>query len=191
MIVPRDEQQQMDHMRFNYESDLLSLHLYCQEQYYKPSRSAGGLTPEQVRAEEDQHNRRLAENEEENKRLAAERAARKAAEKQKLLQNLMDQEQQQKRDQEQKRQEAEQLISREIERSATFITRDNLLSAITDALAHPISYDFAIDKNGNVITDGKIHVQAFSPSATPESSDNSKTMIDGEGIRLTPVRIYQ
>lgn len=190
VTLPRDEQQQMDHLRFNYESDMLSLHFYCRDQYYLPSRSAGGLTPEQVRAEEEQHNRRLAENQEENKRMAADRATRKAAAKEKQLQELMNQEQEQKRDQEQKRQEAEQLVRREIERSATFITKDNLLSAITDALAHPVSYDFAIDKSGNVVTDGKIHVQAFSPSATPETSDNSKSMIDANAIRLTATRVY-
>lgn len=190
VYLPRDEQRQMDHLRFNYESDMISISAYCREQYYLPSREVGGLTPEQVQAEEEQHKRRLEENEEENKRIAAERQKRLADQKLKRQQELVQKEMEHKQQQELKRIEAERLISREIERSATFITKDNLLSAIEDALLHPVTYDFAIDKNGNVITDGKIHVQAFTPSAVPESSLNSATMIDATGLKLTPTKLY-
>lgn len=190
VYLPRDEQQQMDHMRFNYESDLLSIRMYCRTHYYLPTREAGGLTPEQVQAEEEQHQRRLEENEIENKRIAAEREKRLADQRLKRHQELVQQEIDHKQQQEIKRAEAEQLIDREVERSASFITKDNLLSAIQDALQNPISYDFAIDKYGNVVTDGKIHVQAFTPSAVPESSINATTMIDATGFKFKATKLY-
>lgn len=190
VYLPRDEQQQMDHLRFNYDADMLSISSYCREHFYLPSREAGGLTAEQVQAEEEQHKRRLLENENENRRIAAERQKRVTEQKQKLQQELVQQEMEHKRQQEQNRIQAEQVIRSEIERSATFITKENLLSAIEDALLHSVSYDFAIDRNGNVITDGTIHVMAFTPSAVPQSSDNSKTMMDATGSKLATTKLY-
>ena len=191
VYLPRDEQRQVDHWKFNYESDMLSIAAYCREHYYLPSRSAGGLTPEQVAAEEVQHRRRLEENNEENKRIAALREERKAAEKQRIRQDLVKQVEQQKREEELRRIENERLVQQEVLRSSFFITKETLLSAIDDALSHPITYDFAIDKYGNLVTENnKIHVQAFRASDVPDVCENSKTMIDATNVKLKATKIY-
>ena len=188
--LPRDEQQQLDLLRWNFEADLLSIKTYCRKHFYLPSREAGGLTPEQVKAEEEQHLRRLQENARENQRTAAARAQRESRQRQARLEELTQREQLRQKQDEDQRREANELVSREVKRSASFITKENLLSAIEDALRHPVSYDFAIDRSGNVVTDGKIHVQAFTPSALPETLDNASTMVDDVGTRLTATKLY-
>ena len=42
----------------------------------------------------------------------------------------------------------EELVRKEKENAATFITRDNIDKAIEEALANPVDYNFAIDSSG-------------------------------------------
>ncbi|XP_062561496.1 small ribosomal subunit protein mS26-like [Armigeres subalbatus] len=77
-----------------------------------------------------------------DKRLADEREQRKNY----ILEKLVAKEQ---RDQENLEQ-VEQRVRREKELSSSYITRDNIDKAIEMALVQPMSFNFAIDLNGNI-----------------------------------------
>ena len=117
-------------------------------------------------------------------RTRRETVARKEREEQLLKQHLEVQERN-----ESIRRQAEEIAQKEVERSKTFITKEKLLGAIEEALGNPVSYEFAIDKRGNVITDGKIHPYAFTPNDIPDTSEN--VMLDDKGdIKFKANRIY-
>lgn len=104
-------------------------------------------TPEEEAAEweeiqriNDDWNRQVADVR--DKRLAEEREQRRNF----ILERLVAKEQ---REQE-KREQVEARVRLEKELSKTYITRDNIDKAIEMALVQPVSYNFAIDLNGNI-----------------------------------------
>ena len=144
---------------------------------------------EQVQQIEDEHQRLLRENEEENQRVAEDRKQRNIVLKKQQADDLLQKQLEKDDKNEEIRKIAEQMVQKEIERSKTYITRDNLDAVIEEALSTPVSYEFAIDKKGNVLTEGKIHPNAFTPSATPDTSDN--VMLDDKGdLKFKANRIY-
>lgn len=189
VYLPRDEQDQVDHLNFDYQSQVMSISQYCKDNFYLPSRFAGGLSAEQVKAIEEEDERLLRENEEENKRMAAQRSVRETEERKTREEEYLQEQLAVEKKEKEIRMKAEAVIVKEMERCKTFITKERLLEAIEDALANPVSYDFAIDKRGNVYTDGKIHPNAFSPSAVPDNSTN--VMLEDKGdIYLKANRIF-
>ncbi|GBP11683.1 Probable 28S ribosomal protein S26, mitochondrial [Eumeta japonica] len=68
---------------------------------------------------------------------------------------------------------AASLIKKEKELSKTFITADNLDAAIEHAMANPISYNFAIDLQGQHYTESDSTKHSASP-VPPESTNEKK-----------------
>lgn len=189
VYLPREEQDQVDLLNWTYESELLSIRRYCRDMYYLPSRTAGGLTQEEVEAQEAEHIRLLSLNDEENRRVAMEREKRRTQERKELELKYKAEFEKQQQLEATLREQAEKMVQVEVERSKTYITKDNLLDAIEQALANPLHYDFAIDKSGRVVTDGKIHPQAFNAGSVPETSEC--VMLEEKGdIRLKAKKLW-
>ncbi|KAH8270295.1 hypothetical protein KR018_006805 [Drosophila ironensis] len=105
------------------------------------------LTPEQ---EEAEFQRCLDRNAAWNASIAGEREgrlARERAEKAAYVQERLEARQVRE---EERRELAQQRVLREIERSGSFVTRENLDAAIEAALANPVDHNFAIDLAGNL-----------------------------------------
>jgi len=66
---------------------------------------------------------------------------------------------------EERKEQANQRVLLEIERSKTYITRENLDAAIETALANPVDHNYAIDLAGNLYQ-GRSTTQL--PDASPE-----------------------
>lgn len=191
VVYPKDEEEQLEHLHFFYQSELLSIRDYCRDNFYLPSKTAGGLSTEQVQDEEHEHMRLLKENEEENGRVAKLRQERLVKEQKILESDLLKAEEERSQFLKSLHSESEMRLEAEINRSRTYITIDSLDKCIEEALAHPVHYDFAITKDGALVTDGKIHVNALVPTAIPNTSSVSdQGMIEPGTIRLKPRRLF-
>uniref|UniRef100_A0A2M4AVJ2 Small ribosomal subunit protein mS26 n=1 Tax=Anopheles triannulatus TaxID=58253 RepID=A0A2M4AVJ2_9DIPT len=104
-------------------------------------------TPEQEEAEWQEA---LQRNEEWNRQTAAIReerlTAERAARKEHILERLVAKEHRET----EKRDKIEELVRVEKEHSKSFITRENIDQAIELALVQPTSYNFALDRDGNI-----------------------------------------
>lgn len=130
-----------------------------------------GGTKIELKEVQEEHRRLIEENNEENKRMAKLREERLKEERKRedledLKRSLIENEKYQI-----KKEQAIHRILEEKQRYPNYITKDNLRDAIERALDHPTSYEFAIDLNGTLAFDKKLHPYALEPSATPESSD--------------------
>lgn len=191
IVYPKDEEEQIEHLHFQYQSELLSIRDYCRDHFYLPSKSAGGLSTEQVKEEEDEHARLLRENEEENQRVAEMRSQRLVKEKKMFESDVIKFNEERREILASLESEARMAIDAELKRCSTFITKETLNVKIEEALAHPVHYDFAITKDGTIITDGHIHVNALIPTAIPNSSSVIEHgMIEPGEVRLKPRRLY-
>lgn len=120
---------------------------------------------------QEEHRRLIEENNRENERVAKLREKRllkerKAEELEDLKKNLIENEKYQV-----KKERAIQRILEEKKRYPTYITKESLKDAIERAIDHPTSYEFAIDLNGTLAFDRKLHPNALEPSAIPDTSD--------------------
>lgn len=191
IVYPKDEEEQIEHLHFQYQSELLSIRDYCRDHYYLPSKTAGGLSTEQVQEEEEEHARLLRENKEENQRMARMRSERLANEQKMFESDVIKAEDERKDFLALLESEARKTLDAELKRSATYITKETLNAAIEEALAYPVHYDFAITKDGSIVTDGNIHVNALIPTAIPNSSSNVEHgMIEPGNVKLRPRRMY-
>jgi len=172
-VVPRDERDQANHLDWLYNTKSRSIQAYFREKFYVPSLTAGGMSVEQVDDEMNDHIRLLAENDEENKRVASQRKERLTIENELIKNDLLEADLTAKMAAEEKLDEAKAIVDAEVRRSATFITMDTLEKAIEEALQNPVNYEFAIDKKGQIVNDGKVHPYAYNPSAIPETSSNT------------------
>lgn len=190
-VYTEDEEEQIEHLHFQYQSELLSIRDYCRDHFYLPSKTAGGLSAEQVQEEEEEHARLLRENEEENQRVALVRSQRLAKEQKMFESDVLKAEEERKEFLESLESEARRTLDAELIRSKTYITKETLNPAIEEALAHPVHYDFAITKDGSIVTDGHIHVNALVPTAIPNSSSViDHGMIEPGNVKLKPRRLY-
>lgn len=134
---------------------------------------------------QEEHRRLIEENNLENERVARSREQRllkerKAEELEDLKKNLIENEKYQV-----KKEQAIQRILEEKERYPNYITKENLRDAVERAIDHPTSYEFAIDLNGTLVFDRKLHPYALNPSATPDSSD----VIEGYANKQTILQL--
>ena len=195
VVYEKDEKEQMDHLYFHYDSEMESILEYCRVNIYEPTKTSSGINKERLRQDEDEFKQLLADNHEENLRVAKLREERLKGDMQSFETDILNEESKRKTEEDQRRQNAEALINLEVQRSKTFITRDKLEKAIEEAILNPVHYDYSVDKEGNVVTDGKLHDNAFKPSAIPESSSSTaigmKQLSEGQKIKFKTKRLYQ
>lgn len=194
VVYPKDEMEQMNHLYFHYDSEMLSVREYVRDHIYLPAKTSGGLSEDQIRYEEEEHQKLLIENQLENQRVAEMRSERLASDRVKEELDMLDEETERKNQEESLRKEAERQVILEINRSKTFITRENLEKSIQESMLHPVHYDFAIDKDGNIVTDGRLHDYAFKPSAIPETSSHlevgMKQLSEDKAIKMKAKRLF-
>uniref|UniRef100_A0A182Q7C4 Small ribosomal subunit protein mS26 n=1 Tax=Anopheles farauti TaxID=69004 RepID=A0A182Q7C4_9DIPT len=146
-----EEIEELKRLNNNYRTQMRAVKSFLRDEVeaYKLVSKAGMVlqTPEQEEAEwqealriNDEWNQQTAAKRDE--RLAQERAARKEY----ILERLVLKEQ---RDLE-KIEQIEAKVRIEKEQSKTFITRENIDKAIELALVQPTSYNFALDRDGNL-----------------------------------------
>uniref|UniRef100_A0A182SH54 Small ribosomal subunit protein mS26 n=1 Tax=Anopheles maculatus TaxID=74869 RepID=A0A182SH54_9DIPT len=146
-----EEIEELKRLHNNYRTQMKAVRHFLRDEVeaYKLVSRAGLVlqTPEQEEAEWQEALRR---NEEWNQQTAAKReerlAAERAARKEYILERLVLKEQREMDKQEQ----IEAKVRVEKEHSKTFITRDNIDKAIELALVQPTSFNFALDRDGNL-----------------------------------------
>lgn len=172
--MPNDERDQQAHLQWIYDTQYRSIQRYFSEKFYIPSLTAGGMSTEQVDAEWSEHLRLLQENDDENKRMAEVRKERLSHEQELREADFMNTQIEEEAITKQQQDAAKAVVKAEIKRQPTFITKETLDAAILEALANPVGYDFAIDKQGKVYFDKALHPYALEPSAIPETSSNTE-----------------
>lgn len=186
-----DEEEQLEHLHWQYQSELLSIRDYCRDNFYIPAKTSGGLSADQVKEEEEEQARLLKENEEENRRVAQMRSERVVRDQRMFESDVLKAEEERRQFLESLHSESESVVEAEVKRSRTYITKETLDARIEEALANPVHYDFAITRDGQIVTDGTIHVNALLPSAIPDSSSNiDQGMIQPGQVKLRPKKLY-
>ncbi|XP_016937603.3 small ribosomal subunit protein mS26 [Drosophila suzukii] len=120
------------------------------------------LTPEQ---EEAEFQKCIEANAAWNAAIARERDQRLAKEREEKVAYVQERLEARQVREEERREQANQRVLLEIERSKTYITRENLDAAIETALANPVDHNYAIDLAGNLYQ-GRSTTQL--PDASPE-----------------------
>ncbi|KAI2809680.1 hormone [Blomia tropicalis] len=170
--LSEEETAQRKHLTDVYEINMKSIQKFLKDEFYTPTLEAGGRSPEEVAEEEMEQQKLLEENEQENERIAKMRDERlkvfQADKEAILLAKSIAIEEENKRLGEQ----FDIMVRKEIERSKTYITKENLDSKIEECLTHQTTYDFAIDNNGKLVFSGSLHPYALSPKDVPETSSN-------------------
>jgi small subunit ribosomal protein S26 len=159
-----------------YKTEFRSIRSYFNEHFYRPTLSAGGLTQGQVTGEEEEQERLFRENLEENQRMAEQRSVRLANERKMLEEDFREMEEKRAEVKDRNRQRAEISVEQETKRCPTFITLETLDTAIEQALMNPTHYDYAIQKNGQVMVEGQLHPYAFKPIDVPETSSPTEEL---------------
>nr|XP_016937603.1 probable 28S ribosomal protein S26, mitochondrial [Drosophila suzukii] len=120
------------------------------------------LTPEQ---EEAEFQKCIEANAAWNAAIAKERDQRLAKEREEKVAYVQERLEARQVREEERKEQANQRVLLEIERSKTYITRENLVAAIETALANPVDHNYAIDLAGNLYQ-GRSTTQL--PDASPE-----------------------
>lgn len=156
--VPEDEMLELRRLYNEYRTQYKAVRRFLFEEHVAAVR-AESANPKHTEFDEDDLSHALKLNEEWNKEVAAIRELRLAKEAKEAREKnleLMIKSEQQSQDH---MKLIESIVKEEKEKSNTYITLENLDEAIEYALANPIDYNFAIDKEGNIIYDkGKAFV---------------------------------
>uniref|UniRef100_A0A182W3E7 Small ribosomal subunit protein mS26 n=1 Tax=Anopheles minimus TaxID=112268 RepID=A0A182W3E7_9DIPT len=146
-----EEIEELKRLHNNYRTQMKAVRNFLRDEVeaYKLVSRAGLVlqTPEQEEAEWQEALRR---NDEWNQQTAAKREERltseRAARKEYILERLVLKEQREI----DKKEQVEEKVRIEKELSKTFITRDNIDKAIELALVQPTTFNFALDRDGNL-----------------------------------------
>lgn len=166
------EQAQRDHLDYTYDINMKSIKHFLRKEFYLPTVESESRPAKTVLDDSEEQARLIKENEEDNRRIAGMREERLAEFKADMNAELM---MMSMKEEEEKRRIGEQfdvLVRQEIERSKTYITRENLDDKIEEALTHSTNYEFAIDTSGKVHFEGSLHPYAFKPKDIPDTSSN-------------------
>ncbi|XP_064456568.1 small ribosomal subunit protein mS26-like [Ornithodoros turicata] len=168
---PRDpeETQQLDHLYRMYKTEIKSIINYFVGEHKKSIEAAdkySAISIEEVKEQE----RLLEENEKENQRVAKLRAEWRKKLMEERVEELLKIEADAKREMEERKKQIEEIVRREKEQSATYVTLEKLQDAIEFAVENPVSYNFAIDLEGNVLWEGTPHMQVQFLKPKQESS---------------------
>lgn len=188
-VYLEEDEDMMDIEETIYENKFRSIVSYFNQEFTVPVMQGG--SQKQLKEVEDEHRRLIEENKKENERIAKLREERIKDERKR--EDLLELKRKLVVNEEYliKKEKAIQLIRREKERYQTYITQDKLKDAIETALDHPTSYDFAVDLNGTIVFDRKLHPYALNPSAEPDSSDVIGDYIDENStIQLDSKKLF-
>lgn len=187
-----EEKAQRDHLEYTYEVNKNTIQQFLRDEFYLPTVQKDDSSTATFNDDEEQE-RLIDENNRENEKIAKMREERlkdlTADMKAEFIRRKMQTDEESKLLGEQ----LDVIVRREIERSKTYITKDNLDEKIEEALAHKTDYDFAIDVNGKVYFDGALHPYAFTPKAVPETSSNTDeydTSVKSKKIQLKSKTIF-
>ncbi|XP_037815995.1 probable 28S ribosomal protein S26, mitochondrial [Lucilia sericata] len=171
-----EEKAELLRLHNNYKTQLRSVRQYLREENQRldETSTAGHfvLTAEQ---EEAEFQRCLQENEKWNQEIALMREQRLAKEKQEKAEYIKERLRLAKEREEERMEQIEALVKKEKELSKTFITRENLETAIEQALANPVDYNFSIDLHGNMYQ-GRTNT----PGNTSGGGQNLQTLSEAE-----------
>nr|CAG4644379.1 EOG090X0FQ9 [Lepidurus arcticus] len=146
---PDDEVQEMRRVRNIYNTGMKSVRHYFFQESLKLA-DTGDFALHAAKSEQEEHLRLMEENRVENEKTAAVREARLARqreqEKEHISQLLVSEQMLSRK----RLDEVEELVKKEIGLAELIITRDNVELAIEEALANPVDYNFAIDREGFV-----------------------------------------
>ncbi|XP_017072219.1 probable 28S ribosomal protein S26, mitochondrial [Drosophila eugracilis] len=149
----QSEEERTELMRLHnqYKTQLRSVRQFLREEviHHEETSTADHivLTVEQ---EEAEFQKCLEANAAWNAAIAKERDQRLAKEREEKVAYVQERLEARQVREEERREQAQQRVLLEIERSKTYITRENLDAAIETALANPVDHNFAIDLAGNL-----------------------------------------
>ncbi|OTF80277.1 hypothetical protein BLA29_008522 [Euroglyphus maynei] len=186
------ERQQREHLDYTYNVNMESIKQFLHREFYLPTvNSEQGGTNEFINEEELE--KAMIENDHENQRIAKMRDERLKLFQQELEAKLMAMKIQKEEENRQIGEQFDRLVSQEIERSKTYITRDNIDAKIDETLTHQTNYDYAIDVNGRIMFDGSLHPYALRPKAVPETSSQTEeyqSFDSGKPVYLKAKKLY-
>lgn len=146
-----DEKAELMRLHNNYKLQMRSIRQYLREEVLRLNVTTTAdhfvLTPEQ---EEAEFERCMQENAAWNQTIAGEREARLLKEREQKAVEIRERLEAARVREEERMEQIEELVRREKELAKTFITRENLETAIEQALANPVDYNFSIDLKGNI-----------------------------------------
>ncbi|CAD7005751.1 unnamed protein product [Ceratitis capitata] len=146
-----DEKAELMRLHNNYKLQMRSLRQYLREEVLRLNVTTTAdhivLTPEQ---EEAEFQRCMQENEAWNQKIAVERNERLQRELEEKAVEIRQRLEAARIREEERLERADEVVRREIELSKSFITRDKLDTAIEQALANPVDYNFSLDLKGNI-----------------------------------------
>ncbi|XP_016956189.1 probable 28S ribosomal protein S26, mitochondrial [Drosophila biarmipes] len=161
-----EERTELMRLHNQYKTQLRSVRQFLREENVRHEETSTAdhivLTPEQ---EEAEFQKCLDANAAWNAAIAKERDQRLAKEREEKVAYVQERLEARQVREEERREQANQRVLLEIERSKTYITRENLDAAIETALANPVDHNFAIDLAGNLYQ-GRSTSQL--PDASPE-----------------------
>lgn len=191
--LSESEQAQRDHLEHTYSINMKSIQEYLRQEFYLPTLEDGGRSHEDVLKEEEEQNKLLAQNDAINAKIAAERAVREKEFEREQDALLLAKQIELEEENRVKGEELDRIVRLEIERSKTYITKENLDEKIDELLTHSTSYEFAIDTNGRVVFDGSLHPYALNPKAVPETSSQTeeyKNVDTSKPVFLTSRKLF-
>ncbi|KAH7640713.1 mitochondrial ribosomal protein S26 [Dermatophagoides farinae] len=171
--MSEQEKKQREHLEYTYNVNIKSIKQFLHQEFYLPIVNAEQGGSNEFVHEEEELEKAMIENDRENQRVAAMREERLKLFQQELDAKMMAMKIQQEEEKRQIGEQFDQIVSQEIERSKTYITRDNIDAKIDEVLTHQTNYDYAIDVNGRIIFDGSLHPYALRPKAVPETSSQT------------------
>ncbi|XP_017058985.1 probable 28S ribosomal protein S26, mitochondrial [Drosophila ficusphila] len=161
-----EERTELMRLHNHYKTQLRSVRQFLREEVVRHEETSTAdhivLTPEQ---EEAEFQKCLDVNAAWNAAIAKERDQRLAKEREEKVAYVQERLEARQVREEERREKANQRVLLEIERSKTYITKENLDAAIEAALANPVDHNFAIDLAGNLYK-GRSTSQL--PDANPE-----------------------
>nr|CAG4641277.1 EOG090X0FQ9 [Eulimnadia texana] len=161
-ILPEDEVKEMKRLHEKYKSEMKAIRQYFYEEAMKQA-DTGAAAQAMMKAEEEEHIRLMEENRLENEKTAKLREERLAREmeidRERAERSLRLKEAEKQRALE----EIEVFIREQKALATTFITRDSIETAILEALANPVDFNFAINKDGFVFRGKKVNIDDIPP----------------------------
>ncbi|CAI4230490.1 unnamed protein product [Auanema sp. JU1783] len=138
--------------RLVYNNAVTSLRKVFQAEMQQKENAGMGLDAMRE-AEENELNDLIKQNEENNRKKADLRKLREQSEWKETQAMILNEIEETLQKQAEAKESAAKEVRAAIERSHSFVTKDNLLESITNALENPVVYDFAINKIGDKFFD--------------------------------------
>lgn len=147
--VSLEEQIKLKELFNNYRTAMKSLRVYFSNKTKQLS-TGDEVIAELERREEEHHLNCILINEEWNRNIAQVREARVAKEREEAIEKALKEVELSKQEEQKIKAEAQALIRKEMEKSKSYITAENIDEAIEKALFDVKDFNFSIDLEGNI-----------------------------------------